>query len=255
MDTGTRIVVGDLHGRVRRLDAIIDRFGEDAHYVFVGDYTDRQHDPIDAGYQVLRRVRSLPNAVALLGNHDALILAVLREAETGIADPSAVARGVPFAARNWLINGGHWADLAALRDDRELLDWFRGLDFIHRFGEVVVQHSDAPVYLRYGNSLESINVGLRRQLVEDPWNVFVALLERREFGDSAVARAYISTFPRARLLVHGHTAHWFDRPLRYCGGQFLNVDGGNFHDTGAFAAVNPAGIEMEFDPELGVFRA
>ncbi|MUV90403.1 serine/threonine protein phosphatase [Halapricum sp. CBA1109] len=65
-------VVGDVHGCRETLDRLLDRLGPDEEtlFVFVGDLV--RKGPDSAG--VLDRVRSLPNAVSVLGNNEAKIL-------------------------------------------------------------------------------------------------------------------------------------------------------------------------------------
>lgn len=77
-------VIGDIHGQLGCLDALIDQLNEqapDARLVFVGDLIDRgEHS---AG--VLERIRALeatrPNTVVILGNHEEMMLSFLRSPE------------------------------------------------------------------------------------------------------------------------------------------------------------------------------
>ncbi len=69
------IAVGDLHGRLDLLDALLERY-PDRDLVFLGDYVDRGPDVPG----VLRRVRQLVadgRAVALWGNHDKMLCEVV----------------------------------------------------------------------------------------------------------------------------------------------------------------------------------
>lgn len=67
-------VIGDVHGCIRSLSQLLARIkptDEDALW-FVGDLVNRGPD----GLAVLRLIQSLPNAVAVLGNHDLHLLAL-----------------------------------------------------------------------------------------------------------------------------------------------------------------------------------
>ena len=81
----------------------------------LGDMIDRGPDPVG----VMRTVRSLPGACALMGNHEDLMLSCLDEADDFVA------------AMNWAINGGTTTSegLAALPEDEleELVEWVGGL--------------------------------------------------------------------------------------------------------------------------------
>jgi hypothetical protein len=229
------VVVGDLHGRLARLEQILRTHGEDAEYLFVGDLTDRHHEPEDAGYRVIRRVMGLPNARALLGNHDVLLLGVLDEA---LGPP----RREPLSARFrtlaelWLYNGGHWADLQALAGDADAVDWLRSLDAVALVGEALVQHSDSPVYLEYGSSVAEINAGVREAARRDPHRTFAQLLQRLGFLEN---RRRVGPSLRAfgaRRLVHGHTPHGGEAPLVYAGRRCVDVDG-QVHVGGAVFVI------------------
>ena len=80
-----------------------------------GTSIDRGPDPVG----VMRTVRSLPGACALMGNHEDLMLSCLDEADDFVS------------AMNWAINGGTTTSegLAALPEDEleELVEWVGGL--------------------------------------------------------------------------------------------------------------------------------
>ncbi|GBE44426.1 MAG TPA: serine/threonine protein phosphatase [Rhizobiales bacterium] len=113
---GTLIyAIGDIHGQLRLLDALLARIGEDAAgtdgasrrvLVFVGDYVDR--GPDSAG--VIARVSAgLPGGFephCLLGNHEAILLKFLEQPET---------------LTHWLTNGAR-ATLASYGVDTPEMD-------------------------------------------------------------------------------------------------------------------------------------
>ena len=108
-------VFSDVHGHLAPLDRALSRVspGEGDRVFCLGDMIDRGPDPVG----VLRVVRSLPGVVALLGNHEDLMLDCLRDPNDSLA------------AMNWAINGGSVTrhGLAELEDDEleELLGWVR----------------------------------------------------------------------------------------------------------------------------------
>lgn len=108
-------VFSDVHGHRAALERVLMRVSpvaEDAIFC-LGDMIDRGPDPVG----VLRVVRSLAGATALIGNHEDLMLDVLRN------------EGDPIAYMNWAINGGGVTaeGLDALADDEreDLLAWVR----------------------------------------------------------------------------------------------------------------------------------
>lgn len=147
-------VIGDVHGALDALDALLVRAARDfpAHrLVFVGDCVDR--GPESAG--VLARLMELgetrPETVCLRGNHEDMMLAFL-------SDPAG-------AGARWLRHGGLQTmasfgvggltertppeDLAAARDRlREAMapgteDWLRALAGFWQSGNVGVVHAGA----------------------------------------------------------------------------------------------------------------
>ena len=110
-----------------------------------------------------------------------------------------------------------------------------------RAGDDLLVHADAPLYLRYGSTIEDVNRAFREVLgSDDParWDRALAeVCERGYFGGrggEARAAAFLRQFGGERL-VHGHTPIPYlikqrpsevREPLAYAGGRCLNVDGG-----------------------------
>jgi len=74
------LFVGDIHGDDERMLGLVGDLPPDVHLVAVGDYFDRWN----RGLESIRWLMGRPNTVSLLGNHDALMLAVLLWRPTGI---------------------------------------------------------------------------------------------------------------------------------------------------------------------------
>lgn len=109
-------VFSDVHGHLAPLERALERVapGEEDRIFCLGDMIDRGPDPVG----VLKLVRSLPNTVTLLGNHEDLMLSCLAE------DSDAI------ASLNWSINGGHVTSqgLFSLEAGErvDLLEWVAG---------------------------------------------------------------------------------------------------------------------------------
>lgn len=111
-------VTSDAHGHVRALDEALGRasLGDRDRLFVLGDMIDRGPDPVE----VVRLVRSLPNARALMGNHEQMLMDSLRQ-------------GGDTAAMTWAFNGGTTtlAGLDALPREEylEVVDWISQLPF------------------------------------------------------------------------------------------------------------------------------
>jgi len=131
LNTQPPVAVGDIHGRLDLLDALIARF-PDRRFVFLGDYIHRGPD----SRACIGRVRELVNAgraVACLGNHDLFML-------------SSVLDGADKVV--WLMNGGsetlngYIDDQAALIADAQ---WMRAnLKPWHIEGQLLFAHAMRP---------------------------------------------------------------------------------------------------------------
>ena len=98
---GTLIyAIGDIHGQLHLLDALLARIGGDAActegarrrvLVFVGDYVDRGPDAAGVIERVSARLPGGFEAHCLMGNHEAILLEFLERPET---------------LTHWLANGG-----------------------------------------------------------------------------------------------------------------------------------------------------
>ncbi len=218
-------VIGDIHGALPLLEALLARLDAEApghRRIFVGDYIDRgEHS---AG--VLARVRSeaAAGAVALMGNHEAMMLDF-------IADPAA-------HGPRWLLNGGlqtltsfglpavpptapadrlEEAARALAEAMGETLEWLRLRPLMWRSGNVAVVHGMA-----------SPERPLEEQGAE------TLLWRRPRPGDRPR--------PDGVWIVHGHTIT--ERPELAPGR--INVDTGAFA-TGRLTAVLLApGAEPRF---------
>jgi len=168
--------IGDIHGSLRKLRTLIARCwrhadGRSATFVFLGDYIDRGPESAGVIRYLIDLQSSLPNrVVTLMGNHEALALAVIDGAAP---------------ERHWLSQGGTETllsygvtDIGAL--PRDHVDWLRSLRPSYDDGRRFFVHA---------------GIDPRKPLdAQDPddmlWIREPFLSDRRDFG---------------RLIVHGHT--------------------------------------------------
>ncbi|GAC1341181.1 MAG: metallophosphoesterase family protein [Isosphaeraceae bacterium] len=108
------IAIGDIHGCVRALDALLDEIGPLADDVIVtlGDYVDRgpdSRDVIDRLISLSERCRLIP----LLGNHDQMFLEARPGGRYALLDVDSVPHDL------WLAIGGD-ATLASYNDSGDM---------------------------------------------------------------------------------------------------------------------------------------
>lgn len=197
--------IGDIHGALHKLQDLLARCERHAgdrprRYVLLGDYVDR--GPDSAGVlRVLREMTtSMPDVVALMGNHEAMLLAVI----DGAIEPAA-----------WLGQGGA-TTLASygVAQARELphadVDWLRALPLLHDDGRRLFVHAGIDPRVPLDAQDEHDLLWIREPFLADP-------------------RDY------ARLIVHGHTPLASGKPdLR---GNRLNLDTGAVFGGPLTAAV------------------
>jgi Calcineurin-like phosphoesterase len=230
-------VVGDVHGHVERLAALlrdaglIDRrlswSGADARLWLMGDLVDRGPDGIGAIDLVMRLQRE-GNVHCLLGNHEAGLISVHR-----LAHEACGAADVTFQAV-WEVNGGMASDLERLRPEH--VAWIERLPAVAREGDWLLVHSDTDRYLDHGDSVDAICRNVSVTLTDGDATTFGLLLE-----DLADRGAFVEPARLRRLLgglggehvLHGHTPIWYATgtdprrvrdPLEYAGGRAVNVD-------------------------------
>jgi len=168
--------IGDVHGALQKLQRLVARCeahagGAPRKYVFLGDYVDR--GPQSAG--VVRFLRDLQarmpeRVVALMGNHEAMLLAVIDGA---------------MPAEHWLCQGGAATlDSYDVDDAKELprdhIEWLRSLALTHDDNRRFFVHAGVDPRLPLDAQDEFELLWIREPFLAD----------RRDYG---------------RLIVHGHT--------------------------------------------------
>ena len=244
-------VMGDVHGHVDvalkhlhdagLLDASARWAGGDAVLVWMGDLVDRGPDGLGA-VDLARRLEAEAAAaggrsVALLGNHDLLLVGASRFPEARLRS------GKPFAAHHDAV-GGRAVERERLGPARAA--WLDRRPAYLRIGGTLVVHADAPGVLGWGRSLEDANrtvaTALAAGTAASYEALYLAMAAHHAFEGRAGA-ARLDLLERrfgAGVVVHGHTPlqkRGIERPTApdvYQGGRAVNVDGGIYRGGPGF---------------------
>ena len=201
---GLTYAVGDIHGRLDLLEQLVARCLTDAKdrgctaplFVFLGDYVDRGSD--SAGVLAFLRKFSAENrVVALVGNHDAMLVETvlgdddgLDWAANGMAS-TAISYGYGALVGQSMCTDKRRASIVeALRSDRQAVEdalWLAGLPLVHQDEHRIFVHAG----LRPSVALTD------QRLFDLLWIREPFLRSRRSFG---------------KLVVHGHTPTRDDQP-------------------------------------------
>ncbi len=243
--------IGDVHGCLKSLNALLDQLQPSAsdQLVFIGDLIDRGPD----SKGVIERVRQLeadpqaPEVVALMGNHEVLLLEALH-ANTAQAEPAGDGPGAaapkpadapkagatadadregrkqpPTPLEFWIKNGGdktlasfglspEGVDLKAFPED--VRDWL--------VKRPLFLKTDTHILVHAGLNLEH----------PDPFRDPMGLLWIRNWVDERILR---ERFPNT-LVVHGHTPveRWVIEARNEAGRPSLDIDAGCVYNGSAF---------------------
>jgi hypothetical protein len=245
----TVYVLGDIHGHCARMlvllreAALIDN---DDHWCAgaatlwcMGDFFDRGPDGVGAVEATMRLQREAQRAGgavrALLGNHDALILAAYLLGNGSSGGPGSSFYG------DWLRNGGVVRDIERMSEAH--VNWLRTLPALAYEGDCLLMHADSTLYLEYGASVEEVNERFATLLHSADLRAWGRLLdlfsEHRAFAEQRPRGTKrfedtLATFGVSQIL-HAHTpiskftgqpAKQVRAPLLYQSGRCINVDGG-----------------------------
>jgi serine/threonine protein phosphatase 1 len=203
---GLFCAIGDIHGSLSKLRELVARcearaLGASLTFVFLGDYIDR--GPESAGvvrYLMELQSRLGPRMIALMGNHEAMLLDVCKG---------------KCPAYHWVSQGGD-ATLRSYGVDRAqdlpetALNWFKARPLSHDDGRHFFVHAGV-------NPLLPLNAQRGHDLI---WIREPFLSDRRDYG---------------RLIVHGHTPVESGQPdVR---ANRLNVDTGAVYGGPLTAAL------------------
>jgi len=75
---GRLIAIGDIHGRLAKLEGLLDQLApsSDDRLVFLGDYIDRGADSFEVVELLSRLKKELPNTITLRGNHEDFVVSL-----------------------------------------------------------------------------------------------------------------------------------------------------------------------------------
>jgi hypothetical protein len=213
------LVVGDVHGDLERLFSGLRRYPADRwRTIFLGDLVDG--GPFGVG--ALRYARDRPNSTVLLGNHEVLMLAALRD---------RAARGPGLHA--WLGAAGQPHDLEELARDEPLQEWLRTRPAMVMLADrTLVQHCDSDELGRVVDAADPDPVGAvnrevcRRLAVGDTQPLVDAMTSRGVFRRQRLRLDAWLGRTGARRVVHGHTPHRGRVPDVYADGRAICFDGG-----------------------------
>lgn len=224
--------VGDIHGRADLLARMFDRLEEEFRaidpepplIVFLGDYIDRGPDSRAVIDLLLSDRLGGFERRFLMGNHEASMLAFLRD---------------PVAGKAWLRHGG--LETLSSYDVRPLPSLGAGNDDIRRAGERLNENLPTA-HRRFLEALE------RYIVVGDYCFVHAGVdtakkLEAQTDADLLWIRHKFlnDTRPAAHVIVHGHTP--VDAPHRDA--RRIGVDTGAYF-SGVLTAARFYGVEVEF---------
>jgi hypothetical protein len=220
------LIVGDVHGDLERLFSALKPYpAEHWRTVFLGDLVDG--GPFGVG--ALRYARDRPNSTVLLGNHEVLMLAALRDRG---------GRGDGFTA--WAGAGGQLHDLEELTRDEALQHWLRRRPALLLLEDgTLAQHCDSDGLGRLvppatsgategpDDAVSAINREVGRLLQAGDLQPLIDLMTPRDVFRRQPLRLerWLERTGAARV-VHGHRPHREPRPQVYAGGRAINFDGG-----------------------------
>ena len=213
------LIVGDVHGDLERLFSGLKPYPPDRwRTIFLGDLVDG--GPFGVG--ALRYARDRPHSTVLLGNHEVLMLAALRDrAERGPA------------LHAWLGAAGQPHDLEELARDEPLQAWLRDRPAMVVLEDgTLVQHCDSDELGRLVAATEPDAVGAVNREVHrllaagDTQPLVDAMTSRGTFRRQMLRLDAWLARTGARRVVHGHTPHRGQAPDVYAGGRAICFDGG-----------------------------
>jgi hypothetical protein len=191
------------------------------------------------GVGALRYARDRPNSVVLLGNHEVLTLAALRDrAERG---PGVHA---------WLGAGGQPHDLEELARDEPLQAWLRRRPAMLMLEDrTLAQHCDSDelgtlVESSEPHPVNAINDEVCRLLAAGDTEPLISrMTSRGVFRRQPLRLEAWLRRTGARRVVHGHTPHRNRHPDVYVEGRAISFDGGmgRWGRPGAFRGGSPKG--------------
>jgi hypothetical protein len=201
----------------------------------MGDFFDRGPDGIGVTELVMRlqaeAQRRGGRVLAILGNHDFMILAAYR-----FGTQFSGGAGGNFI-EDWKLNGGNTDDLKRL--NKRHVEWLLALPAMAALSDALLLHADATFYMDYGLSIDEVNTAFKRVLHHgdaEAWDKLLgAFSEHRAFYDMDVGHVHqFLKLYNTKRMIHGHTPIYgitrakpetVTQPLVYADGMCVNIDG------------------------------
>ncbi|TCQ04718.1 serine/threonine protein phosphatase 1 [Rhizobium sp. PP-F2F-G36] len=209
--------IGDVHGRADLLETMLGHIafhvsdeGIRHRIVFLGDIIDKGPDSRRAMELVIKTVADVPGSKLVLGNHDALPLEILDEADPGRAK---------MRLDHWVRNQGGDATLSSYGIDYHRLTPSKLRDRLDP--KLVAFLRNAEPYVELEHHL-LVHGGLRPGIPLDQQNRREIMWIREPF------LSFLGSF--GKTVVHGHTPTDSGRPEQF--GSRLCID------TGAYSSGN-----------------
>ena len=210
-------IISDIHGCYTEYLELLDRidFGDDDELFVLGDAMDRGPEPI----KVIRDLMRRPNVTYILGNHDDMMLEVLRKLDVDVTEENLLDLDddVFVSYYHWLREGG----AVTVKQFQQLSHEERAdiLDYLGSARPYELIEHDRKLYILVHAGIQSFDP--MKELDEYHYTDF--LWERMDY-----ARRY---FPSDRIfLVSGHTPTLLinddKTPLVYMGHGHIAIDCG-----------------------------
>ena len=235
----------DIHGDYDRLcellteysiiNANLDWIAGDSKLIFLGDLTDRHPRGIDVIEFVMKlqdqAAESGGEVVALIGNHDALILSM-----------AYINRDLYYnrdCVGCFIYNGGYYEEAEIIADNDKIFNWMLSRPMIYKHNNMIFQHADSCSYYKsMGNTIEKINLLCREMLKsgQGAWEIFYEMTDCRQWDSQFFDNedtlgihidSYLDQFG-AEKIVHGHTRFigtTVEGPMWYYDNKICNIDG------------------------------
>lgn len=160
------LVIGDIHGCLTTLKALIAKAGPVSQIISVGDLIDRGEDSFEVIKYCINN-----NIQVCLGNHEQMAIEALK----AYLGPDYPFKRMDLLDSDWIANGGRRVfDEASKEDLQFMLDYFQTLpiyiktDYTHNDLPVVVSHTALNMY--HYNILDSDPAELLRMSTSLVWS-------------------------------------------------------------------------------------
>lgn len=233
------IAIPDIHGDLQQLDAVLQAAEQayaNPYFVFLGDYVDR--GPDSAG--VLRLVREVTRkvSIALIGNHEDLLLGYLALEEDKSFDFAVAGGGETI--ESFASEAGHSfatpGELADYLESEDLLHWLKSLPYRHRVDRLSFTHAPVPAHMWTDGGNPPRDICL--------WNKPPGKGNLGVLGEGLGAPD--NHFAVCGHVIMGYGVDGIRRPARFAHGVYLDCGCGSKDDGRLVAGVFEDGELLEY---------